>query len=137
MPKERFKLVCAVYLIFKNDNGQILLLQRANTNYFDGFYSLVAGHLDGQESAKNAAIREGREESGVEIIEQDLEFVHLMHRLSTDDERIDIFFEVKNWQGQIVNKEPHKCSDLSWFSPENLPEKTVPEVKFALEKIKK
>ena len=40
MPKERFKVVPAVYLIIKNDN-KILLSLRENTGYMDGYYGSV------------------------------------------------------------------------------------------------
>lgn len=46
MKEERYKFICAVYLLLIKEN-QILLLKRANTGYEDGKYSLVAGHMDG------------------------------------------------------------------------------------------
>ncbi|MGD8997230.1 MAG: NUDIX hydrolase, partial [Anaerolineae bacterium] len=45
---ERFKLVSAVHLFLVRD-GQVLLLRRSNTGYEDGNYSVVAGHLNGDE----------------------------------------------------------------------------------------
>lgn len=47
--KERYKFISAVYLLLIKEN-QILLLKRANTGYEDGNYSLVAGHIDGNET---------------------------------------------------------------------------------------
>jgi 8-oxo-dGTP pyrophosphatase MutT (NUDIX family) len=55
--KERFKLIAAVYVLFVRD-GMVLMLRRANTGYEDGNYGLVAGHVDGNETLKEAAIRE-------------------------------------------------------------------------------
>ncbi|MFH0856765.1 MAG: NUDIX hydrolase, partial [bacterium] len=49
MPKERFKVIPAVYLFLEED-GKILLLRRFNTGYEDGNYAFVSGHLDGGES---------------------------------------------------------------------------------------
>lgn len=57
MSKERFRLIVAVYLILRQ-NGKILLARRANTGYADGFYSLPAGHLDGDELATEGMARE-------------------------------------------------------------------------------
>ena len=59
---ERFKLVVAVHLILI-ENGKILLLRRYNTGYEDGNYSLVAGHIDGNESVIQAMQREALEEA--------------------------------------------------------------------------
>ena len=72
MIQEPFKHCASVYLLFIKD-GKILLLRRANTGYEDGNYGLVAGHLDAHESLTNAAIREAKEESGVDIYLEDLE----------------------------------------------------------------
>lgn len=114
-------------------------MRRANTGYFDGRYSLPAGHFDGDESAKQVVVREAKEEVGVDIKPQDLKLVHTLHRLSDipiKNERIDLFFEVKIWKGEITNMEPHKCDELRWVKIGKPPPKMVPEVKQALEKIR-
>jgi ADP-ribose pyrophosphatase YjhB (NUDIX family) len=69
--QEKFKLIASVYLLFVKDD-KILLLRRCNTGYEDGNYGLVAGHLDAHESLTQAAIREAKEESGVDINPEDL-----------------------------------------------------------------
>jgi 8-oxo-dGTP diphosphatase len=131
MKKERFKMVAAVYLILVR-NGKILLLRRANTGYEDGNYSMVAGHLDGGETARQAVIREAREEAGIEVKPEELTLRITMHRL-TDSERVDFFFEAKKWEGEIKNLEPHKCSDLSWFPIDDLPQNTIPYIARAID----
>ncbi|MET1033297.1 MAG: NUDIX domain-containing protein [Candidatus Saccharimonadales bacterium] len=128
--KERHKVVPAVYVIFEKD-GRVLLIRRAGTGYFDGYYSLPAGHLDGGEPAHIAAIREAKEEVGVDISPDDLHFVHTLHRKAeeSDHERIDMFFMAKNYKGELQNMEPEKCDELRWASYEDLPENIVPEVR--------
>ena len=74
--EERFKLIPAVYLLLRQDD-KILLLRRANTGYQDGNYSLIAGHLDGDELATEGIIREAKEEAGITISKADLNFVHV------------------------------------------------------------
>jgi 8-oxo-dGTP diphosphatase len=54
-----------------------------------------------------------------------------MHRLS-DDERLDFFFEAKQWKGELRNMESEKCDDLSWFPINNLPENTIPYIREAI-----
>lgn len=135
--RERFKVIPAVYVIFEKGD-QVLLLRRCNTGFKDGFYSLVAGHVDGGESLKQAAVREVAEEAGVIITEDDLELVHMLHRPAYKDpgqERFDIFFKVHNWNGEPKNMEPHKCDDLSWFAKDNLPENMVNYVVHVFEQI--
>lgn len=132
--KERFKLIPAVYLVLRKDN-QILLLQRANSGYQDGMYGLVAGHIDGDELATAAMVREAKEEAGVDVDPAKLKFVHVAHRLGRGEvgqERIDLFYELCEWQGEVSNAEPHKCSDLSWFDMDDLPENMLPFVRRVL-----
>jgi 8-oxo-dGTP pyrophosphatase MutT (NUDIX family) len=95
---ERFKMVVAVYIMFVRDD-EILVSRRFHTGYEDGNYSFVAGHLDGGESAVQAAIREAKEEAGVELRPEDLKLALTMHRL-TDREQVDFFFEAKHWIGE-------------------------------------
>ncbi len=126
---EKFKIKFAVYLIPRKDN-QVLLSLRENTGYMDGMYSLVAGHVDGGEAAEEAMIREAAEEAAVMINPKDLVYAYTMHRLKSrpEDEYIDLFFEVKSWEGEFTNNEPEKCGGLDWFDIDKLPENTLPYV---------
>lgn len=129
---ERFKLVVAVHLILIK-NGKILLLRRYNTGYEDGNYSVVAGHIDGNESALSAMKREALEEAGIHIEEQDLEIVHVMHRKTPERESIDYFLTCKNYTGNIQIMEPDKCDELKFYDLNNLPQNVIPYVKKAIE----
>lgn len=128
---QRFKLVSAVHLFLIRD-GSVLLLRRFNTGYQDGNYSVVAGHLNGDEGIKSAMIREAQEEVGIAIAPQALRVVGVMHRRS-DDERIDFFLVAQSWSGQVINREPHKCDRLAWFDLDDLPDNVIPYVRRALE----
>jgi 8-oxo-dGTP diphosphatase len=132
---QKFKLIPAVHLFLIRE-GKVLLLRRFNTGYGDGNYSVVAGHMEGSEEVKSAAIREAREEAGVRIAPSDLEVVGVMHRMS-DEERIDFFLVCKHWEGEIFNAEPDKCDDLSWFVLDDLPDNMIPYVRQALSNFRK
>ncbi len=119
-----------------NNNNEILLLRRFDTGYEDGNYSVIAGHIDGKEEVKAAAIREAKEEAGIEIQPSDIEVVGVMHR-KAEDERVSFFLSVSRWSGDIVNAEPDKCDDLSWHSIHDLPANMVPYVRQALENYQK
>ncbi|HWZ65862.1 MAG TPA: NUDIX domain-containing protein [Patescibacteria group bacterium] len=137
--KERFKLIPAVFLILRRDN-EILLLRRANTGYQDGKYSVVAGHLDGDELATHALAREAKEEASIEIDPNKLKLVPTSHRLTRNEpgqERVDLFFEAPDWKGTIAIGEPTKCDDLSWHPVNNLPNNMLPHVKIILDNIEK
>ncbi len=138
MAKERNKNIPASYLVLIKDN-KILLLRRFNTGYEDGNYSLIAGHVDKGETFTQCVVREAEEEAGVILKPENLKVAHVMHRdsgLAEDNERIDVFFTAENWDGEIKNKEPNKCDDLSWFDFNNLPSNIIPYVKQAIDCIK-
>lgn len=131
--KERFKLTPAAYLFLWRGN-EVLLMLRANTGYQDGKYYLPSGHLEGDELASEAMIREAKEEVGIDIAPKDLTFVHVAHRLgqSTDNERVDFFYEARTWSGEVINAEPNKCDDVAWFLADALPDNVSPFIKRVL-----
>ncbi len=132
MKKERNTNIPASYLVLINE-GKVLLLQRQNTGFMDGWYSYIAGHVDKGESYTQAIIREAEEEAGILLKPEDLTASHIMHRNSDDSVRTDVFFTARKWEGNIRNREPGKCSDLSWFFLNDLPEKIIPYIKDALD----
>ena len=131
MKESRFSLVSAVHL-FLLRRQQVLLLRRRNTGYEDGNYSVPAGHLDGGEQVIQAAIREVREEVGIEIAPEDLDVVRIMPR-QAEDERIDFFIVARRWDGEPRNCEPDKCDQLYWVDIDKLPGNVIPYVRRALE----
>lgn len=131
IPRYRKFLVAVHIMLFRGDTT--LLLRRYKTGYEDGNYSVVAGHLNGGESVKQAAIREAKEEIGADIRARDLRLIGVIHRLS-DAERVELFLSTKKWSGKIVIKEPDKCDDLSWFHLNKLPSNTIPYIKRALQR---
>ncbi|MEM8845488.1 MAG: NUDIX domain-containing protein [Bacteroidota bacterium] len=130
--KKHFK---AAYLILKQKN-KILLLRRFNTGYEDGNYSFIAGKVEPDENFTQCVIREAEEEAGVIVRGSDVNVVHVMHRNNPETQWVDVFFQSTKWSGEITNREPHKCDDLSWFDLDALPNNTVEYVKQAIEAIK-
>ena len=127
----RNKFPVAVHIFFLLDE-QILLLRRFNTGYEDGKYSVVAGHVDAGETVTQAAIREVEEEVGVILDPKEIQIAHVMNRKS-EDERIDFFMTIRQWSGEIINNEPHKCDELAWHPLNRLPQNTIPYVRHAIE----
>jgi 8-oxo-dGTP pyrophosphatase MutT (NUDIX family) len=120
----RFKIIPEVHLVLWRE-GKVLLSLRENTGYMDGYNSLVAGHVDGDETFRAAMAREALEEAGLKLSVKQLKLRHTMHRWS-DSERLSLFFEAERCSENPVNAEPHKCGGLDWFELEALPEKIVP-----------
>ncbi len=120
-----------IHMFFLRGN-KILLIRRFQTGYMDGHYSVPAGHLDGGESVRAAAVREAREEVGVQIDPAAIRLAGVFHRLN-GEERVDFFVHVLEWNGEPVNAEPGKCNDIRWADGKNLPENTIPYVRKAIE----
>ncbi|MDP3685683.1 MAG: NUDIX domain-containing protein [bacterium] len=126
-------LVPSVYALLTRSNAtEILLLCRQNTGYCDGEYGLVAGHGEKYEHPIEALLREMKEEAGISVTREHVQFVHVMSRYSFKDERVDFFFHVPSWSGEVVNREPDKCRDLSWFPLTDLPGNTIPYIRQAI-----
>jgi 8-oxo-dGTP diphosphatase len=138
---ERFVVVPAsyVYLLRQATAGggdEVLLQLRQNTGYRDGHWAAAAGHVERDETAYDAARREAREETGVEV--GSLTFVTSMQRTAHGDpidERIDFFFTCRTWTGEPRIVEPSKCAALAWFRLDSLPEPVVPHERFVLERL--
>ena len=118
----RNRAVPTVYLIVEEEE-KLLIARRCNTGYEDGNYQVPAGHVDPGELPKQAMIREAKEEIGISIHATDLELVHTSYRPPHDEtgNRVDFFFRVHRWSGDIKNVEPDKCDDLRWVTYAALP----------------
>lgn len=127
MSSDRHLIGAAAYLILLKDD-QVLLSRRCNTSWMNGKYSLIAGHIEPDESVFDCVIREAFEEAGIHITKPDLIPATVLHRHSSDREYSDFFFVAHKWSGQPTIMEPEKCDDLRWFHLNKLPEEILPHV---------
>jgi len=137
---KRHNITPSVFLILIKDN-KILLSKRQNTGHWDGYYGLVSGHVHETEPFLKAMIREAKEEADISLTPSDLKFIYLMCRTVPENppeirDRADIYFTAEKWENEIKNMEAEKCSDLSWFDLNNLPQNTIPYIKTSIEDIK-
>ena len=123
----------AAHVILRKD-GKIAFVLRQNTKWGDGYYGLLTGKVDHDESYLAAAVREVKEEAGVDIKPSDLKHVLTAHRKS-DSLWVDVCFESTKWHGEAYNAEPHKHAELTWLNPDALPDNVVPAERFYLEQI--
>lgn len=125
----RFRVVPAAYLYLRRE-GQVLLQLRQGTGFLDGHWAAAAGHVEAGESVRAAAVREAREELGVEVDPADLVPVTTMHRGQPGgpalEQRVDFFFTAARWSGIPEIRERAKAADLRWFPFVALPEPVVP-----------
>lgn len=128
----------ASYIVFRDGNKVALLLRGKNVSWMQNYYGLPAGKVEKNEPYLAAAVREAKEEVGVDINQADLKHILTMHRQEPgdDNEWVDLFFEATNWEGELQNAEPHVHDKLEWFDLDELPENTITSVKEALQHIR-
>ena len=136
MSKERNKTVPASYLLLRKGK-EILLMRRKGSGYYDGWYSVPAGHVEAGELPMDALMREIKEELSIILDKDDIRLIHTMYRTKHDEtgDRVDFFFAATKWAGEITNTEPHKCDDIRWFALDTLPENMMHHVKEAIENV--
>jgi len=84
-------------------------------------WSILGGKLDFLESLEQCAIREAREEAGVEIVIERLLCV-TDHRLPGENQHwVSPAFLGRIVSGEARNCEPQKTSDVRWFPLTDLP----------------
>ena len=130
----RHQLTGDVHLLLLDPDSRVLFGCRQNTGFEDGTWHLPAGHLESGESVVQALIRETKEEIGITIAPEDVEFTHIMHSSSSGG-RAAFFFAVRRWDGTPENREPEKCSELAWFPLDALPDRMIGYCREALDRI--
>lgn len=139
--KERYKNVLVVDLMLtrmneKTGKEEFLLSLRKNTGSNDGEYELPGGHveLEPNEDLIEAMIRETKEELDIDLKEEDLKIIHILHHYT--EGRLNFILKSNKYSGNIKINEPEKCERLEWFSYENIPDNVTSKVKNTLKEIK-
>lgn len=124
----------SISLIIKNENNEILLQKRNNTKLWPNRIALPAGHIDEGENAYEAAIREAKEELGIDISKEDIIDTFVVSRKNKNlSPYYDIYFEIEKYQGKLTINEPDKCSKLMWCNINDLPEYMLEFEKVAID----
>jgi 8-oxo-dGTP diphosphatase len=130
----------ACFVLLRKD-GKVAFVLRSQTAWMNGHYGLPSGKVENDESYTAGAVREVKEEIGVDLAQSDLAHVLTMHRGPHHQDEpdgttwVDVYFEATSWQGEPFNAEPNKHSELAWLDPDNLPKNVVPPVAAAIHAI--
>ncbi len=114
-------------------NGKGLFILRSNTGWRDNEYAVPSGHVEKDETFKQAAVRETLEEVGLNIRPEDLIYKTTIHRQSPDSTRIDVWFEALVWSGEPKNMETDKHSKIEWIKLDELPENSIDYISYGIE----
>ncbi|MDD5146626.1 MAG: NUDIX domain-containing protein [Candidatus Pacebacteria bacterium] len=101
-------------------NGQVLLGQR-KSSHGTGEYSFPGGHLEYMESLEECAIRETKEECGIEIA--NIRFQMLSNLKIYAPKHYVHIGMVADWlSGEPQVLEPENMADWQWYDLTNLPQ---------------
>jgi len=106
--------ITTVAAIIKNDEDKILLTRR-NVEPFKGQWCLPGGHIDVDEKALDAVIREAKEETGLDF---EPEFITYLDEIVPEHDwhAVVLIFAGKG-TGEIITQES-EVTDIGWFSLE-------------------
>jgi ADP-ribose pyrophosphatase YjhB (NUDIX family) len=106
-----------VAAVVGNDNGEILLVQRADS----GIWLYPTGWADIGYSASEVAVKEVHEETGIEC--EVLRMIGVLDGLRLGFTRVPMYLLVFHCRatGGALERHPLECADVGWFAEDNLP----------------
>ncbi len=107
--------------ILLTKGGKVLLSRRKNTGWADGLLCVPGGHVEKDETPRQAAVREVKEELGIAIRIKDLVPFCTASRKTEVGEYVAYEFFVIAEGLEPINSEPELCEELVWVDPEQLP----------------
>lgn len=113
-------------------DGMTLLAKRKG-KFATGMWGSMGGHVEFGESPTEAAIREAKEELGIEV--GNLEFVQCMSMMHDGKHYLDVSFKADIISGEPTIMEPDKIAEIGWFPLTNLPSPMFPPVSTVLDAI--
>lgn len=115
MTKEEFEASIAwsrvvAACVIRDDKGRYLLVQEAQPKVY-GLWNLAAGHIDKGESIEEAAVREAKEETGLEV--KLVDKIGIWHDKIAEPIRHAFIVTVV---GGDVTPQPGEVLDVQWFT---------------------
>jgi len=110
----------------------ILLLRRAGTGLADGHWAPPGGHLEPGETPRAAAVRETREEVGLDLDASQLAAVGAVHFLAAGG-GLNLLFHAPLTKRVTPRLHPGTADAAAWWPQGELPRPVVPWLETALE----
>ncbi|MEL6391125.1 MAG: NUDIX domain-containing protein [Bacteroidota bacterium] len=131
MAKHQVKLKARLVLI---QEGEILLLKQTKPN--GGNYTLPGGTIEEEEFAREALIREAREEVGIHLHKEDLHLAFIAHKKTGKKHRIVFYFQTNIYSGRPKSREHDKFSKFIWSDLQRLPDKLTPTIRQVIKRLR-
>lgn len=127
--------VCPNHILMKN--SKVLLLRRMDwAPLWPSCWHCVTGKMEQGETPKQTIVREAFEEVGLDI-DPDLGTVVSVTAKNFQNPEliykdISLFFVVKDFESEPVNKEPRLHDKMEWFDVNSLPSPIIPVVEYGI-----
>jgi 8-oxo-dGTP diphosphatase len=102
------------------NDGKVLLGLRTGS-HGEGTWCFPGGHLEGGESFYDCAVRETREETGLEVKVVEELSVATNDIFSEEKHYVTVFVRASYLGGEPKIMEPEKCKEWRWFDWNDLP----------------
>ncbi len=123
-------------VMIKNESGKVLLGLRLS-EHGQGTWSFPGGHLEFGETMAQAAAREAKEETDLDVSKLELISVaDEMGALEKGKHYVNIGFAAHSVTGEPKIMEANKCERWEWFDLENLPESIFEATGLMIERYK-
>ncbi|HEX6556177.1 MAG TPA: NUDIX domain-containing protein [Ktedonobacteraceae bacterium] len=103
-------------------NGDRVLLEKRQHTHGAGTWGPPSGHIDFGESPEETAVRETKEETGVNI--SDVKFRVITNDVFEAEQKhyITLWFDAKYVSGKAKALAPEEESEVGWFTWDSLPQ---------------
>lgn len=96
-------------ILYVNDSGQVLVVKRKSSDDFEpGKWGFVGGKVMQGETTKQGALREFKEETGLEILE-----AYLVEEVVNEDESLTVYFAAKGSELPVILPEHESAEFIS------------------------
>ncbi|MDP2806206.1 MAG: NUDIX domain-containing protein, partial [Gallionellaceae bacterium] len=109
---EKTKIVEISAAVLQRPDGSFLLAQRPVDKIWAGYWEFPGGKIEMGETARDALVRELREELGIEVVTA---YPWLTRVFTYPHATVQLnFFRVTEWRGEL---HPHEGQQFSWQLP--------------------
>ena len=116
----------AAAVVVQDGRGRVLLVRHS---YGKERWSLPGGAVDQGESPAEAAVREAREEAGVEV---ELDHLIGVYYLRSRKDGLRFMFAARITSGEPSAADADEIAEIGWFDPDALPEPTTPTMPYGV-----
>lgn len=128
-----------VFVLRKNakDEVEVLLGVRGNHSHGPNEWQLPGGKPDLWENPRMGAQRELKEETDLDVEENDLQFITWTDDRFPSHARhfVTLFFWTFDWVGEPKIMEPDKCLKIAWYPLNALPNNCMSGTRIAAEQL--